>query len=508
MKKFIFILFFIINIFLFAKEYNIYIFNENYSPIPSANIIVNTNSYLTDSKGYLKLDIPNDSFFISISKNGYLTKKIFVSSDTQNINIMLNKKNTNTKKLFIGLKYDNTNNYYFLDNVILNNFSFNSIINFYNNEKLVYSFDYHNSPINIDILPNVYNVEIINSYNSTIYKNIVINDKTKSFLLFTIKKEEFSVKGIVKSNDYFIGGAKITFTDINNNNFETYSDITGNFNIKLPKNDYNVSIEKIGYDTTNTKLSLTNNINNLEISLKELGGYISGYIIDEKNNPISNAFIEVNNNIDSFSIYSNDKGFFKVKVTSGINVLKVTKSGYLTNGIVKNIKNYSSIENIYIKLAKKLTNLKGRVIANSEYASNVNLFLYQNNKHIATTTTSKNGFYIFESLPLFESYKIIIKDSLDRNIYTSKDIFLINESDEEFDIFYNYNYKKLILEFPEKFYKPVYINNKKYIPDSNSLIYLDIEENINSIDISIPDYNYKKHLTLTNEKKIYLKIKL
>ncbi|TDT70497.1 hypothetical protein EV215_1042 [Hypnocyclicus thermotrophus] len=508
MKKNIFILFFIINIFLFAKEYNIYVFNENYSPISAASIIIDNTYYSTDFNGYLKVEIPNNEFFVSISKNGYINKKIFVSNNTNNINIMLIKKNMNSKKLFVGLKYDNNNNYYFLDSMNLNNFSFNSIINFYNDNKLIYSFDYHNSPISIDILPNIYDVKIINSYNSIIYKNIIINENTKPFLLFSMKKNTLLVKGIVKSNNYYIGGAKITFTDINNNNFETFSNITGNFYIELPKNDYTISIEKIGYKSNNIKLSVKNNIQNLELSLKELGGYISGYIIDEKNNPINNALININNSINSFSIYSNDKGFFKVKVPSGINILKITKNGYLTNGIIKNIKNYSSIENLYIKLEKKVSNLKGRVIANSEYASNVNIFLYKDNKHIATTTTNKNGFYIFENLPLFESYKIIIKNSLNKDIFTSKDIFLTDESDKEFNIFYNYNYKKLILEFPEKFYKPVYINNKKYLPDSNSLIYLDIDPNINSLEISIPEYNYKNILSLTNENKIYLKIKL
>ncbi|MFN8257188.1 MAG: OmpA family protein [Bacteroidales bacterium] len=79
-------------------------------------------------------------------------------------------------------------------------------------------------------------------------------------------------------------------------------------------------------------------------------GSITGKVVNENDEPISNAFIETTNKTSS---KTNNEGVFELKnIYSGLNVLKVTASGYLTEYANVNIICSELVEDAYIRMRK------------------------------------------------------------------------------------------------------------------------------------------------------------
>lgn len=247
-----------------------------------------------------------------------------------------------------------------------------------------------------------------------------------------------TVTGFVTDKEFRLGNAEVSFYNSENKVKTTQTDLSGNFNIQLPKNKYRISIKKNGYTSLlgdnyfvdyifNEPKPLILNMTNNKI-------YINGKVFSESGLPIFKANVKVKIDDKIKTLLTDKNGNFSFEGETGIISILAEKIGYYGNGTALFIQNDKFVNDIVISLQEKTFYISGIIAENSDFLNNVEIELVNglNNKVIAKVTTSNNGFFEFRNIPFHEKAFFRISKPKFRSNY-----FPINKNLRQFNIFIN-----------------------------------------------------------------------
>ena len=358
-------------------------------------------------------------------------------------------------------------------------------------------------------------------YSNLYFRGIKINSSVNKNIVISIPSVQTTIRGVIKNNDQFIGGAKILFTDVSNNSYETMSNFAGEFLINLPPQKYKITLKKPGFVLKKNQnliydFSAPNKIYDLTLNTRELLSNVEGIVTDDKGIPISNADIMVKNGDNTLYLKSDDFGKFSSSTLPGLLFIKVEKDGYKAFGVVTKLERFSTLSGLKISLTPYLSNISG-IVSNS-FTPLSDLHLSLRNKQgevVANTISNQNGYYEFSDIKINNRYFISI--GLQSYKYYYSDIFTVTKDDIiNKNIILQGRQIRIHLEFLSNSKTPlsnkeVIIEGITYKTDTNGFLLLDLPENKKNIDIKVKSYGYEKQIDLstmsTNPNQLTLIIK-
>lgn len=468
------------------------------------------------SNNLILLNLPFDTYSIIISGDNYKTfEKSFdlISPLEDNLNL---EANFNSFK--ISLSSSDKQSIQFLSEVPQNIQNIkNPLIVFYKNKVPIYTFKNLNSVYNINY--GTYDISVSGDFiENSNFESIKIDSDSVQNIVLTSKESYSTINGVVKTSDLLIGGVQVIFSDENNNTYTAVSNIDGNYSIKLPPRSYTVSILKEGYKLnssfqTKTDRYLPSGSYLLNIPLDEILSIITGKITTLSGAPIPKAKIIVKVDKLEQSYYSEDDGSYKISLNAGLVFIKIEKPGLKSKGTVKMINKFSTLSGLDFKLEEILSSIEGNIRDSSFPLNNVQIQLLDENKKLVTSVISRqDGSFKFESLPSYKKYSIVV-ENINYFKYCSKDIDLSASPVANYGIILTKNSVPFILEVRSSNNLPaqnidVYINGNSYKTDINGFAeaLIKIDNDVNIIEISIPQVSYKEIVELKkNQNTTYKK---
>lgn len=245
----------------------------------------------------------------------------------------------------------------------------------------------------------------------------------KYFVNVTIMVKDAETDNVVSGASVF-GGGKTGTTD--KSGMVVFSNLEGN-------KKYTFTVSAKNYNNHNFSLDVKTQSITYTATISKQKGSISGYVFDDKNNPVEDALISIPNT--SLFTYSQPDGSFvlmDVPVSSTPYTIDITKDGF----------NSRKIYNVYVTSEKPdyvitkvvLTNQPGRLLGTvtddkGSYLSDVTISVPEANK---TGKTNNMGYYTIELLPgkytvvfghqLYQSrteYDIEVKSNIDTTLNMS-----------------------------------------------------------------------------------------
>ena len=468
------------------------------------------------SNNLILLNLPFDTYSIIISGDNYKTfEKSFdlISPLEDNLNL---EANFNSFK--ISLSSSDKQSIQFLSELPQNIQNIkNPLIIFYKNKVPIYTFKNLNSVYNINY--GTYDISVSGDFiENSNFESIKIDSDSVQNIVLTSKESYSTINGVVKTSDLLIGGVQVIFSDENNNTYTAVSNIDGNYSIKLPPRSYTVSILKEGYKLnssfqTKTDRYLPSGSYLLNIPLDEILSIITGKITTLSGAPIPKAKIIVKVDKLEQSYYSEDDGSYKISLNAGLVFIKIEKPGLKSKGTVKMINKFSTLSGLDFKLEEILSSIEGNIRDSSFPLNNVQIQLLDENKKLVTSVISRqDGSFKFESLPSYKKYSIVV-ENINYFKYCSKDIDLSASPVANYGIILTKNSVPFILEVRSSNNLPaqnidVYINGNSYKTDINGFAeaLIKIDNDVNIIEISIPQVSYKEIVELKkNQNTTYKK---
>lgn len=445
--------------------------------------------------------------FIFSAKNSKKNKKILNFKDS-------------SEHLFIDI--DIPKNKFF----VLGNISRNKGINFYKNNigkvsppkdltlvifkdgQIITKFKLKDTFVPVELEDGIYDFMIEGRFYSNLYfRGLKINSSINKNIVISIPSIQTNIRGFIKNNDLFIGGAKILFTDVDNNSYETMSNFAGEFSINLPPQKYKITLNKPGFVLKKSQnliydFSVPNEVYNLTLNTKELLSNVEGVVTDDRGIPISNADIMVKNGDKVIHLKSDDFGNFSTSTLPGLLFIKVEKEGYKAFGVVTKLERFSTLSGLKISLTPYLSNISGIVSNSFTPLSNLHLTLRNSQGEVvANTISNQNGYYEFSDIKINNSYFISVGVQAYRYYYS--DVFTLTKDDIiNKNIILQGRKIRIHLELLTSSKTPlrnqeVIIEGVVYKTDTNGFLLLELPENKKNIDIQVKSYGYQKQIDLT-----------
>ncbi len=362
-------------------------------------------------------------------------------------------------------------------------------------------------PIELD--DGIYDFMIEDRFYSDLYfRGIKLNSTVNKNIVISIPSVQATILGVIKNQDQFIGGAKILFTDVDNNSYETMSNFAGEFSINIPPQKYKITLKKPGFILEKNQNLIYNftapkEIYNLSLNTEELLSNIEGIVVDNRGIPISNADIMVKNGEKIIRLKSDDFGNFSTSTLPGLLFIKVQKDGYKAFGVVTKLERFSTISGLNISLTPYLSNVSGIVGNSFTPLGSLHLTLRnQEGEVVANTISNPNGYYEFSDIKINNSYFISVGAQSYKYYYS--DVFTLTKED-----LIN---KNIILENREIQIHLELLNGSKtpvsnqeviiegitYKTDTNGFLLLEFPEDKKNINIEVMSYGYYKQIDLTS----------
>ena len=498
--------------------------NINYIDIKNDNLLVDKiNIPLSDyqidisyeNNGNVNIGIHNYIFiyYNSITLKKSLPSNIYSINLLQQSKVIFNIPNNiyidYDKILVYRTKSNNSNDYYYIDNISISINIFNDIINdeslniklnnpfslvptdFNINETIIYNYKYYyayyfyNSINNKQSILYFSTIDIIN-YNNNIFINNLnnINDYDKIYIYRSY---------INNNNNYFY----IDTINLSNNN-TLYIDNKKDFELIKPL--------FIPYNNLNLDLTFTF-INNGNI----LNG-IYNYKFIYKSNNINFTPLIYFNNLLSLNTIQNNNNSFTVTLTSNQNIIinniplytnytcylyrtKLNDNNYYLVDIINN--------NYYID--NKNDNILNELLVN-----NLNYSLLSNNPNIDSGTYYYKFIYYNSNYKTFETleYKIIVNilSNIQINIpvYNNFNVYIYRTKLNDIEL--KYYYVGFINSQSEHFIDNISNLNLNKILNNNMISYSSISDNlnINKYNYKILYYNDENDITALNSNILYI----
>ncbi len=343
---------------------------------------------------------------------------------------------------------------------------------------------------------------------SIFYNGVKLDSSTYKNIVFTVNPIQTNVSGTIKNKGQFIGGATLTFTDVNNNAYKTISNFVGEFNISLPPQKYKITLDKPGFNLSKNQNLIYDFLTphekySLELNTEELFSNVDGTIVDTKGNPIVGAKIFIKNNGEIITLESDNFGNFSTSTLPGLLFITAQKEGYKSFGIVSKLERFSSLSGLKIPLTPFLSNISG-IISNSFFPLK-NMILTLRDKEgniVANTISNQNGFYEFADININGEYFISVGDPAYKHYYS--DFFVLGKKDIiNKNIILESKNSRIYIKFLNANNLPlsnikVNVQDKIYTTDTNGFLLLELPEKTKSINVKVNSYNYNKKINIEN----------
>jgi len=432
----------------------------------------------------------------------------------------------------------------------------------FQNGKIIKKIKLKDTFVPVELEDGVYDFMVEDRFYSDLYfRGLKLNSAVNKNIVISIPSVQTTIRGLIKNKHQFIGGAKISFTDVDNNSYETMSTFAGEFSINIPPQKYKITLKKPGfileknqnliYDFTTPKevsgefsinippqkykitlkkpgfileknqnliydFTALEEVYNLILNTEELLSNVEGIVTDDKGTPISNADIMVKNGDKIIHLKSDDFGNFSTPILPGLLFIKVEKDGYKAFGVVTKLERFSTLSGLKISLTPYLSNISG-IIGNSfTPLSSLHLTLMnRQGEVVANTISNQNGYYEFSDIKINESYFISV--GVQPYKYYYSDVFTLTKDDIiNKNIILQGRKIRIHLEFLNSSKTPlsnqeVIVGGVAYKTDTNGFLLLELPEDMKNIDIKVKSYGYQKQIDLTsmstNQNQLTLIIK-
>ena len=502
LKKTFFFCFIILCINLFSRDFSVKITNEIGIPIDNAYVSLGELIKKSDKNGYAEFSIEENIVSLFIEKSPYKSQTVTVNTLKDNkIEIALK----DAYDFYINI-YEASDYKYEFNQSSLNKYTIkDSIINIYKNGEMISSYDYYGRDLGMDLKKGDYTVVVYSLFSSPyIIENVKFDTKKAQYLNIELPVKTYNISGIISSTQTLLGGAEISFRD-KNRIFNTTSLIDGTYSIRLPSGVYTQIINKLGYETLEKTVNITNELDNLSYNLPEIPSTLKGRILDSKGNPVTNKDISIKNNERNIVVTTDNKGYYEAKVYSGLAFLKIDISGFFPTGKVERIDSLSTKELSDIRLTERIATLTGTITNGILPIAGVSVKLYdEKESYYGMSITDSKGFFNFPEIKSGIKYFLLV-DNPNYTLYKSELFLPEDNKNQNFSIILNNNDLSFILELKTnvKSYDysslSVYINNIKFQADKNGIINETIKslKDIESLNIEIPKLNIKKTYKLS-----------
>jgi len=446
--------------------------------------------------------------FIFSTKNSLKNKQTFNFTDKFK-HIFIDLKIPKNKFFIIGNISKNKEIKFYKNNINKITPFKNITLVIFQNGKIIKKIKLKNTFVPIDLENGNYDFMIEdNSYSNIYFRGLKLNSTVNKNIVISIPSIEANIHGFIKNKDQFIGGAKISLVDVNNNSYETLSTFTGEFFLNVPPQKYKIFLNKPGFFLKNNQnliydFSTPKEVYNLTLDTEEVLSNIEGLVTDNKGVPISNVNIIINNSKKTIDLKSDNFGNFSTSILPGLLFIKAEKDGYKAFGLVTKLERFSNLSGLKIALTPYLSNISGIIGDNFKPISNIPLTLrnYKGEK-IANTISNQNGYYEFSDIKI--NHKYFISVGVQPYKYYYSDVFSLTKEDIiNKNIILQNRHKRIHLEFLNSSKAPlinknIIIDDITYKTDTNGFLLLELAENIKNINIKVKSYNYQKQIDLTS----------
>ena len=491
----------------FSENKLIFHFNSNRGYIEYTNIDSGIKYGFNFSNGRSQLDLPNGRYKFQFFSPDYYPEERIITADEsfQSYKIDLEKKEST---FFVSVIESRKQEVYLSDKPVnVGRALENSKIIFYRNDTPISSLEVNALLEPVKLEHGYYDISLVRG-EETIFRvqRFPVNDRNGKFINFFTSPPQVNVKGVMKVGNMLLGGAVVTFKDVDNNSYSMTSNFSGEFSGFLPAKKYIIKVDRFGYklkkevnliyDFTSTAVSY-----NLPLELEEIASTIGGRVFDDLGEPINNAKVTIKIEGVSTETTTDSYGRFKGKTGAGLVFIKVEKEGYFHHGIVQRIEKSSTISNLEIKVGRKLFSLRGIISDGISPVKKQRLDLIDSKgRRFDSTLSGDNGFFEFLDIPATEEFYIKAAVS-NYNPYYSEP-FSLDKNINNFNIILNPSGNRVVLQILEESRRPVgdtpiKIDGEERVTDINGMVY--IEPSATPFLVSLGDIEKTVEIDNTNE---------
>lgn len=486
-----------------------FIFNVSRGYMEYTNLDTQVKYGLNYSGGRASLDLEEGRYKFQFFSPDYHTKELLITSDGsyRSYSVELERRES---AFFISIIESRKQEVYLSERPINRGRALEgATIIFYQNNEPVKSLEVKSllEPLNLE--HGYYDISLVMG-SKTIFRiqRFPINDKGGKFINFFASPPQVNVKGRLKVGEMSLGGAKVTFTDVDNNSYSMKSDFSGEFSGYLPAKKYQLKVERFGYklkEEVNLLYDFTSQTSpyNLRLELEEVPSVIGGRVFDDLGDPIEEARVTMKTEDQVFETFTDSYGRFTGETPAGIVFIKVDKGGYFHHGIVQKIEKSSTISNLEIRVARQVFSLRGIVSDGVSPIKRRKLDLIdEEGRRFDSTLSGDNGYFEFLDIPATRNFYIYTSVEGYKNY--SSESFILEEDEENFNIILDPLGSKVVLQIMEEPNLPleettVLINGKEETTDINGMIYT--EPSATPLTVSVRGVT--KTLEITDKQEIY-----
>ncbi|GLI57474.1 hypothetical protein PM10SUCC1_29880 [Propionigenium maris DSM 9537] len=486
-----------------------FIFNVSRGYMEYTNLDTQVKYGLNYSGGRASLDLEEGRYKFQFFSPDYHTKEMLITSDGsyRSYSVELERRESS---FFISIIESRKQEVYLSHRPVNRGRTLEGAkVIFYQNNEPVKSLEVHSllEPLNIE--HGYYDISLVMG-GKTIFRiqRFPINDKGGKFINFFASPPQVNVKGILKVGDMSLGGAKVTFTDVDNNSYSMKSDFSGEFSGYLPAKKYQIKVERFGYKLkkeVNLLYEFTSQVSsyNLRLELEEVPSIIGGRVFDDLGVPIEEARVTMKTEDQVFETFTDSYGRFRGETPAGIVFIKVEKGGYFHHGIVQKIEKSSTISNLEIRVARQVFSLRGIVSDGVSPIKRRRLDLIdEEGRRFDSTLSGDNGYFEFLDIPATREFYIYT--SVEGYRSYSSEPFALDKNEENFNIILDPMGSKVILQIMKEPNLPleettVLINGKEKTTDANGMIYTEPS----TVPLTVSVKGVTKTLEVTDKQEIY-----
>ncbi len=508
-KFFLITCIFLLSTITFSENKLNFIFNINRGYMEYTNLDTQVKYGLNFSGGRSSLNLEEGRYKFQFFSPDYHTKEMLITSDGnyRSYSVELERRESS---FFISIIESRKQEVYLSDKPISRGRALEGAkLIFYRNNEPVKSLEIHSLLEPLSLEHGYYDISLVMGDKSIFrVQRFPINDKGGKFINFFASPPQVNVRGVLKVGEMSLGGAKVTFTDVDNNSYSMNSNFSGEFSGYLPAKKYQLKVERFGYklkEEVNLLYDFTSQVSpyDLRLELQEVPSIIGGRVFDDLGAPIEEARVTMKTEDQVFETFTDSYGRFSGETPAGIIFIKVEKNGYFHHGIVQKIEKSSTISNLEIRVSRQIHSLRGIISDGVSPIKRKKLDLIdEEGRRFDSTLSGDNGYFEFLDIPATRNFYIHTRVKGYKDY--SSEPFILKENQEDFNIILAPLGSKVVLHLMKEPNLPleeatVLINGKEETTDANGMIYT--EPSTTPLTVSVSGVT--RTLELSDKQEIY-----
>lgn len=509
-KKILITLIFLLSIVSFSENKLNFVLNVDRGYLEYTDLDTQAKYGLNFSGGQTSLNLDEGKYKLQFFSPDYHSKDLFITSDGsfRSYKVDLQKKESN---FFISVIESRKQEVYASDKPInIGKTLEGGELIFYQNGEPVKSVKVSSILEPLKLEHGYYDISLL-ARGDTIFRvqRFPINERSGKFINFFASVTQVNVRGILKVGDMSLGGAKVTFTDVDNNSYSMISNFSGTFEGYLPARKYKINVDRFGYrlkENVDLVYNFTANTSpyDLNLELEEIPSIIGGRIFDDQYTPLEGALVTMKVGGTTYETITDSYGRFSGKTEAGLIFIRVKKDGFFHHGLVQKIEKSSTVSNLEIKIARRLFSLSGILSDGVSPVKRMRIDLVDSDgKRFDSTLSGDNGYFEFLDIPATKEFRII--SSVNGYAKYTSQLFLLKKNEKSFNIILDPMGSRVVLQIlnnsdntPFK-NATVSINGLEVITDRNGMVYAEPSDSPITVSLN----GIKKNFEPNDKQEIY-----